>query len=110
MKTSVAVLLVCMFLSAPVAHAQSRKTDAAKPQGRSAPPPPAWDHKGHIRLCAHPGDKRCTILTIPPGITNILGVVSTKVVPNVPHSFISQISADAVEMRSGDFAMRRYLR
>jgi hypothetical protein len=88
MKTSVAVLLVCMFLTAPVAHAQSRKTDAAKPQGASAPPPPAWDHKGHIRLCADPGDKRCTILTIPSGITDILGVVSTKVVPDVQHSFV----------------------
>ncbi|MDB5935523.1 MAG: hypothetical protein JWQ01_2867 [Massilia sp.] len=91
--------LTASLLLAANAHAQSSKAPTA---GQAAAPPPAWDHAGHIRLCERRGDKRCAVLTIPPGVSKgITGVVSTKVVPGVAQSFIIAGRKDVYLCASG---------
>jgi hypothetical protein len=98
MKKLLGFLTASLLLSAN-AHAQSSKAPAA---GLAAAPPPAWDHAGHIRLCEHRGDKRCAVLTIPPGVSKgITGVVSTKVVPGAAQGFIIAGKKDVYLCASG---------
>jgi hypothetical protein len=85
MKKLLAFLTASLLLAANT-HAQ---TSRAPTTGEAAAPSPAWDHAGNIRLCERRGDKRCAVLTIPPGVSKgMTGVVSTKLIPGVAHGFI----------------------
>lgn len=49
-----------------------------------------WNHHGRIKLCAHPGEKRCPTLAIPRGIKDkdVLAIIRTHIVPNAAHDFV----------------------
>lgn len=84
MKSFVAVL-VALIISTPLAARSQSKNSSGTVQHHSIT---QWDHKKHIRLCETADSKQCTVLSIPPGITEILGIVHTKSTPDVTHTFV----------------------